>query len=106
MNCEIRFDAERGVVALKGDLDVYSVPELRRYLLERLQDGDELEVDLAEVSDIDTAGLQLMLLAKRVPGKTVRFSHHSPAVLRLIDLANVGQALGDPLLIPAGSEEK
>ena len=50
---------------------------------------------------MDTAGLQLMLIAKRYPGKSVQFVNHPPAVLRLVDLANLGSALGDPLYLAA-----
>ncbi|MFC4157902.1 STAS domain-containing protein [Chitinimonas lacunae] len=106
MYCETTIDPTTGVLALHGELGIYTVPTLRHQLLERLAAADSLEVDLTGVSDIDTAGLQLMLLAKRLPGKTVRFSHHSPPVLRLIALANVAQVLGDPLPDMAGLEEE
>ena len=39
-----------------------------------------------------------MLMAKRSAGRSVRFVNHSAAVLRLLDLARLGGALGDPLL--------
>ena len=42
-----------------------------------------------------------MLIAKRHPGSRVRFVNHPPAVRRLIDLANLGGAFGDPLFIAA-----
>ena len=47
---------------------------------------------------MDTAGLQLMLMAKRCEGKKVRFINHSASVLRLLELANLGSQMGDPLL--------
>jgi anti-anti-sigma regulatory factor len=62
---------------------------------------EEIEIDLSEVTDIDTAGLQLMLAAKRMPGKTLRFVGHGAPVLRIIELANVGHTLGDPLVLAA-----
>jgi hypothetical protein len=42
-----------------------------------------------------------MLIAKRNPGKDVRFINHPQSVLRLVDLANLGEVFGDPLFISA-----
>ena len=47
----------------------------------------------------DEPGAQLIV--KRHPGCDVRFVNHSPEILRLVDLANLGGALGDPLFIAA-----
>jgi len=101
MSWDITQDTENGRLALSGELTIFSVQDIRQRLLEVLANREELTVDLGEVTEIDTAGLQLMLLAKRKVGKTVRFSHHSDVVLRLIDLANLGQTLGDPLILKA-----
>ena len=92
----------------EGELGIYSVSALRTRWLEVLAQHDTLEIDLGRIDEIDTAGLQLMLMAKRSSGRTVRFVNHSEAVLRLLDLANLGGALGDPLLVgcaPAEREE-
>lgn len=61
----------------------------------------EVEVDLSGVSEIDTAGLQLMLALKQRCGSRLRMVHHSAAVLRILDLSNASAHLGDPLLILA-----
>lgn len=102
MACEIGFDAGAQSIAPQGELTIYTVGEIRNRLLQAMATSDRIEIDLAGVTDIDTAGLQLMLLAKRQPGTEVRFTHHSAAVLRLVDMANVGLMLGDPLVISAG----
>lgn len=101
MAWDIRVDTQQRTVSLHGELTIFSVQDIRNRLLEVLATLDEIQVDLGEVTEVDTAGLQLMLLAKRKPGKTVRFSNHSDAVLRLLDLANLGQTLGDPLVLKA-----
>lgn len=102
MTCEILVDAAAQSIALQGELTIYTVTTIGNRLRELMTVTDKVEVDLGGVTDIDTAGLQLMLLAKRKPGKEVRFTHHSAAVLRLVDMANVGPLLGDPLVISAG----
>ena len=88
-------------LSLTEDLTIYHALEQKNHLLDALSGSDVLELDLHQVSDIDTAGLQLMLIAKRHPDCRVRFVNHSPEVLRLVDLANLGGALGDPLFIAA-----
>lgn len=106
MTWNIALDAEGGSLRLEGELNIYSVAEIHERIKDVLGSRDEIEIALDGVSDIDTAGLQLMLLTKRMPGKEVRFVRHSAEVLRIVDLANVGQILGDPLVLGAGVEEQ
>ncbi|MBI2306337.1 MAG: STAS domain-containing protein [Rhodocyclales bacterium] len=84
-----------------GDVTVATAAEIQAALSVAVREHDETEVDLAGVEEMDTAGLQIILAAKRCAGKTVRFVNHSAAVLRVLELANLGQQLGDPLLIRA-----
>ena len=81
-----------------GELTIYSVAALAGKL-QSLGPGP-VDVDLSGVTDIDTAGLQWMLMAKRCPGLSVRFIKHSPAVLQLLELSNLAAAVGDPLVLP------
>ena len=101
MGIEIRRDGGRAEMALTGELSIYTVAEIKDALAKLLAHADDVEIDLSGISEMDTAGLQLMLIAKRYPGKAVRFVRHSSVVLRLVDLANLGGALGDPLFIAA-----
>jgi len=53
------------VVRVDGELTIYRAAELKPLLL-ALPPGDgAIELDLAQVSEIDTAGVQLLLLARR-----------------------------------------
>lgn len=88
-------------LAIAGELTICTATEIKARLTDAMSHAKEVEVDLSGVSEMDTAGLQLMLIAKRSPGKQVRFINHPRAVLRLIDLANLGGVLGDPLVISA-----
>ena len=101
MSVEIEHTGKSARVMLSGELTIYSVTEIKSALAEVMGKASEIEVDLSGVTEIDTAGLQLMLIVKRNPGSDVRFVNHPPEVLRLVDLANLGGALGDPLFISA-----
>lgn len=91
-------------LALTEDLTIYNALEQKRVLLEALAQVDELELDLLPVNEIDTAGMQLLILLKREAarlGKSVNIVAHSQAVRELIDFCNLATELGDPLVIPA-----
>lgn len=88
-------------VVLSGDVTISTAAELKTALAVAILEHNETEVDLGAVEEMDTAGLQLMLMAKRCEDKTVRFVNHSAAVLLVLELANLGQQLGDPLLLQA-----
>ncbi len=89
-------------LTLEGELTIYSAAETKTQLLAFLDSANELEINLAEVSEIDTAGLQLLILAKqeaRRSGKKLHFSLHSPAVIQLLELANLAAFFDDPLVL-------
>lgn len=92
------------VARLQGDLTIYQAKELKERLLALLTGSEELELDLAGVTELDTAGVQLLLLAKFEAGragKTLRLTSHSDAVRAVIDLYNLAARFGDPLVLPA-----
>ncbi|MBS1160159.1 MAG: hypothetical protein H6R15_2578 [Proteobacteria bacterium] len=91
-----------GRLEIKGELNIFTAAELRLQLLEALATSTELEVDLAQISEIDSAGLQLMVAAKREAAArqlTLHFTGHSPAVFEALELCKLSSLLGDPLLI-------
>jgi len=92
------------LLSLIDDLTIYHALEQKTMLLDALGDADELELDLTQVDEIDSAGLQLLILLKKEAqrrGKSVHIVAHSPAVRSVIDFCNLAAELGDPLLIPA-----
>lgn len=87
-----------------GEMTIYSAAELKPTLLGALGQGDEIEVDLSEVSELDTSGVQLLMLMKReavVAGKGLMLSGHSPAVLDVFERLGLGGWFGDPQVLPA-----
>jgi anti-sigma B factor antagonist len=89
-------------IAMQGAMTIYEAAEDKRRLLAALARGAELEIDLSGVSEMDTAGIQLLLLAKREAAKQaklVRLTAHSAASLEAIDLYDLGGYFGDPVVI-------
>ncbi len=94
-------------IPLDGELTIFPAAATHQCLLAAITDGKEIEVDLSQVGEIDTAGLQLMVAAKHealAHGKVLRFTGHSPTVRDLLDLANLAGFFGDPVIIHKGEK--
>ena len=90
---------------IAGELSIYRADELKHALIEPLGRGVQLVVNLAEVTEFDTCGLQLLMLAKRTAqalGSELQLVGHSPAVLEVFELLNVAAFFGDHLVIAPG----
>lgn len=69
--------------ALRGSLDISTVSDARDKLLETLNPLESIRFDLSDLTEIDTAGLQLLLAVRKEAeslGVECRFAHPSPAV--------------------------
>ena len=96
----------KGVCKLnvEGEMTIYQADEIKRKFVSVLANSQEIELDLAKVSDLDSAGLQLLCLLKREAsalGKPLRIAAHSPAVIDVIDRFNLAAYFGDPILLAA-----
>jgi len=94
---------------LTGELTIYAVAEARDRLSAALDREPALQLNLAGVEELDTAGLQLLVWLKqeaRRRGRTLVLFAHSPAVLEVFDLLKVAGLFGDPILLaPSASRE-
>ena len=93
-------------VEIKGEMSIFTALAVRQQLLDALEQPGDVEVDLASVSEMDSAGVQLLIAAKReaaLHARTLRFTGHSRAVFDLLELYDVAGQLGDPVLIPGGT---
>lgn len=100
---------KKGAVALhiEGDMTVRTAAALKKDLIKHIAKPGEREIVLTDVSEMDTAGIQLLLLAKREAARhnaTLRLTGHSPAVLGVIDTYNLAAYFGDPILISGNAK--
>lgn len=91
-----------GVLTFQGELTVADAAELGALLGDALARHGALEIDLLNVTMLDTAGLQLLLAVRRAghaAGKSVTWLGYSAAVEEVIDLLNLRGELGEPALV-------
>ena len=95
-------------LVFEGALTIYRAQELKAQLLAALREDPELRLDLSQVTELDSSGLQLLYLAKREAARAnraLRIVAHSDAVREVLDLCNLNTYFGDPTLIPAHSPD-
>ena len=96
--------ADATVLRLEGELNIYRAAELKDEILRAVEGAAALEIDLSAIEEIDTAGVQLLMLAKRhAQGMRheLRLAEHSAAVLEVLGTLNLAAFFGDPLVVPA-----
>ena len=96
-------------VKLLEPMTIYNALPQKTQLLAELAvvadvaENDVLELDLSQVAEMDTAGLQLLLLVKREAskaGKKVKLTAHSPAISEILEFTHLVRHFGDPMVIP------
>jgi anti-sigma B factor antagonist len=91
-----------GQLVIEGDLTIYDAARVKDELLARLHANAELTVDLSGITELDTAGIQLLLLLQREASdahKPLHWAKHSSAVSEVLALLNLGSTLGEPVSI-------
>ncbi len=80
----------------EGELTIYAAAEFKANLENALAASENIEIDLAGVSEMDTAGLQLLLAARREAqrcGKSLRLKDCSEAVHDVFELCGMTDCL-------------
>lgn len=107
MSINVVQEGERCRIAIDGEMNIYTAAEMKPALLEPFAGADEVEVSLEGVSEIDTAGVQLLITAKREASalnKSLRLVGHSQPVVDVFELCNLSGFFGDPLVIRSRRE--
>jgi anti-sigma B factor antagonist len=85
---------------IEGEMTIYRAEELCIGFKEALAAGGDIEVNLSEVTEMDSAGVQLLIATKKAAGalqRELRLVEHSPAVLEVFEMLNLNMHLGVPL---------
>ena len=109
MAIEFTRDKNSGYIAINDEMSIYTAAEQKARLLDCFSSCQDLELDLSEVSEIDSAGLQLLLMLKKQASadhKVVRYINHSLPVVEVIELLNLATSFGDPIVIPTEWQKK
>lgn len=91
--------SELTTLRIEGELTIFRAMELKPVMLATPQVD---EIDLSGVTEIDTAGVQLLMLAKKTAldaQRDVKLVAHSPAVIDVFELLNVAAYFGDHLVM-------
>jgi len=92
-------------VLIEEDMTIYEAIKQKKKLLnalKKLKKNEQIKIDLSNVNEMDTAGLQVLLLIKQTAEKArqvVLLVAHSPATLDVINRYNLASYFGDPLII-------
>ena len=88
----------RAVVVIRGELDLATAPDLEAAIKSRLDDGQDVVVDLRELDFMDSTGLRVLVAAHgRVEGTEQRFLIVRPppgaSIERILAVAGVERVL-------------
>lgn len=92
---------------IEGELTIYTAAELKGRIVAALEAAQPIEIDLSRVDEIDSAGLQLLILAKREAAraeKKLTLVNHSQAVIECLDMCNLVGEFGDQVILPAAAQ--
>jgi len=82
---------------LSGELTIYHAAELKEALLPFAADAGAWALDLSGVTDVDSAGVQVLLAARRTlaaRGAALRLTACSPAAQAVFSLYGIADAFG------------
>lgn len=91
-------------IAIDGEMTIYRAADLKTLVLDALRKTRVLEIDLSGVTELDTAGLQVLMLAKQTAAadqRELRLLQHSPAVVEIFEMLDLVAFFGDAVLIHA-----
>lgn len=89
-------------IEIEGEMNIHNAADIQLQLARQLDQCSEMEIDLSKVSELDSSGLQLLVLVKREAmqiNKVLRLVCHSPAVIGVLDTLNIASFFGDSAVI-------
>jgi len=90
-------DARTHVVEVRGDVDLYSAPELRRRIAELIDAGKTLyAIDLTEASFVDSTTLRVLvgaIMRLRLRDGRLVLACAEPEILRVLEITGLDQVV-------------
>jgi anti-anti-sigma regulatory factor len=108
MSQESRVNKEVLLMSIQVEMTTSNVSMMKEGILTLSSLAQEIEIDLSHVTRIDSAGLQLLMLAKLVAwenNRAVRFTGHSKAVTDAMAQADLSIFFGDPIFTSSSQHE-
>lgn len=94
-----------GELRVQGEMTIYRAGELAQGLFAAvLEQSGDLSLDLSEVTEFDTSGLQILLMARRLAesrGARLDFVYASECVLDVLQLCHVAESVVAPAEVAA-----
>ena len=85
-------------IAIQGEMTIYTALEQKNQLADYIKPNQTIQIDLAGVSEIDSAGLQILLWLKQEIAQ-LALINHSRAVVDVLELLNLTTHFGDPIVL-------
>lgn len=92
VDCRLKQGNGITLVALSGDVDLESSPKVRSTLLECVEKGGAVVVDMFGVTYIDSSGVASLVeayQAARKAGASFELARVSPSAMRVLELARL-----------------
>lgn len=86
------------IVRIEGEMTIYRASELMRDILGHLAQTANIDLDLSGVTELDTAGVQLLLLTRQEAahrGGAARMAAPSSAVREVLELCRLTTCLNE-----------
>ncbi len=94
MTISRKIEGSKAVLALEGRLDTISAPELETALKETISGADSLEFDLEKLEYISSAGLRVLLSARKaMSGREMQVSHVNEVVMEVFEITGFKDVL-------------
>ena len=88
--------------AIEGEMTIFRAEELKEAILPVITNNQEIEIDLSRITEIDAAGLVLMISIKLEAWqqkKVLHFVGHSGVVTTAVDICDLSTFFGDPIVL-------
>lgn len=85
-------------IRVENNMTIYTALDIKQQLVSYLDQVPQLEVDCSQVAEMDSAGLQILILLKRESikrGTKLALINLSPAVTNVMDTLNMATYFGD-----------